>query len=319
VARRRAAKVPDDIVFRTKPEIALGQITSALAAGIAPGVVLADAAYGTSSAFRDGLTGLGLKFMVGVQGTLTAWPPGPAPEVASLSGPGRPSRHLRRGGDGGAPAQVADLAQDLPPEAWREVAWREGAAEELSSRFAALRVRPAQGDLQGDLRGEHRGDHRSEPRPEQWLLIEWPHEEGERMKFWFSTLPAETPLERLVYVAKLRWLIERDYQELKQEVGLGDYEGRSWRGFHHHGALCIAAYGFLIAEKAALPPSAPETAWLVKATALPNGYRPRGGAGPDRTACAQLNRHPAAADRPGARDKTTPMSMLYQDHRTAIP
>jgi SRSO17 transposase len=155
------------------------------------------------------------------------------------------------------------------------VAWREGAAEELSSRFATLRVRPAQ----GDLRGDHRDDHRSEPRPEQWLLIEWPEDEcegegqseGEEMKFWFSTLPADTPIERLVYLAKLRWLIERDYQDLKQEVGLGDYEGRGWRGFHHHAALSIAAYGFLIAEKAALPPSAPETVGLVKAPALPDG------------------------------------------------
>jgi SRSO17 transposase len=206
------------------------------------------------------------------------------------------------------------LAKNLPAEAWREMAWREGAAEKLSSRFAALRVRPAQ----GDLRGEHRDGHRSEPREEQWLLIEWPHEDGEGMKFWFSNLPAETPLEHLLHVAKLRWLIERDYQELKQEVGLGDHEGRSWRGFHHHGALCIAAHGFLIAEKAALPPSAPETAWLVKAPALPHGYRPRGGADPNRTPCAPLNRHPAAAHRPGARGKTAPMSMLYQDHRASI-
>ena len=314
VARRRAAKVPEGIVFRTKPEIALEQITSALTAEIAPGVVLADAAYGNSSAFRDGLTALGLSFMVGVQGTLTAWPPGPTPVVAALGGRGRPSRHLRRDSADAGPAQVSALAENLPNEAWREVAWREGTAEELRSRFAALRVRPAQ----GDLRGDHRDGHRPEPRPEQWLLFEWPHEEGERLKYWFSNLPAETPLERLVYVAKLRWLIERDYQELKQEVGLGDYEGRSWRGFHHHGALCIAAYGFLIAEKAALPPSAPKTAWLVKAPALPDGYRPRGGADPNRTACAQLNRHPAAADRPGACRKTTPMSMLHQDHRTSI-
>ncbi len=314
VARRRAAKVPDDIVFRTKPEIAFGQITSALAAGIAPGVILADAAYGNSSAFRDGLTAAGLTFMVGVQGTLTAWPPGLAPVVASLPGPGRPSRHLRRGGDGAPAAQVAALAEALPAEAWREVAWRQGAAEELSSRFAALRVRPAQ----GDLRGEHRDDHRSEPRAEQWLLIEWPLEDGEGMKFWFSTLPAETSIKRLVYVAKLRWLIERDYQELKQEVGLGDYEGRSWRGFHHHGALCIAAYGFLIAEKAALPPSAPETAWLVKTPELPHDYRPRGGADPNRTSCAPLNRNTTRQDCPGAGEKPAPMSMLQQDHKTSI-
>lgn len=306
-ARRETAKVPDEIGFRTKPEIALEQVTSALAEGIAPGVVLADAGYGNTAAFRDGLAALGLAFVVGVSGTATVWPPGLTPAVPPAGGRGRPPKRLRRGGDDAPVSQVAALAENLADEAWREVSWREGAAEELSSRFAALRVRPAQGD--------HRRD---EPRPEQWLLVEWPHDDAERTRFWFSTLPADTPIERLVYLAKLRWLIERDYQELKQELGLGHYEGRGWRGFHHHGALCIAAYGFLIAEKAALPPSAPEAAWLVKAPALPAGYRPRDSANPNRATCAPLNCHTATSHRarPGA--SLAPMSMLHANHRTAI-
>jgi SRSO17 transposase len=119
----------------------------------------------------------------------------------------------------------------------------EDTAEVLASRFAALRIRPAQGD-----------QRRSTPRPEHWLLAEWPHDEAGPSKFWLSNLPADTPIDRLVFLAKLRWLIERDDLELKQELGLGHYEGRGWPGLHHQGALCIAAYGFLVAEKAAIPP-----------------------------------------------------------------
>jgi len=146
------------------------------------------------------------------------------------------------------------------------VNWREGVAGELTSRFAALRVRPAQGD--------HR---RNEPRPEHWLLAEWPEDEAAPTKFWFSNLPAGTTLEHLVHQAKLRWLIERDYLELKQELGLAHYEGRGWPGFHYHGALCIAAYGFLIAERAAIPPSGRKTTPRpVEAPELPADLQPCG-------------------------------------------
>ena len=122
--------------------------------------------------------------------------------------------------------------------------WREGAAEELTSRFARLRVHAA-----------HRDDERSQLRPQEWLLIEWPRGEDEPTKYWLSTLPEDISFEWLVDLAKLRWRIERDYQELKQELGLGHFEGRGWRGLHHHATLCIAAYGFLLAERARLPPS----------------------------------------------------------------
>jgi SRSO17 transposase len=112
----------------------------------------------------------------------------------------------------------------------------------------------------------------------EWLLIEWPDGEPEPTKYWLSTLPATVSFQRLVDFAKLRWRIERDYQELKQEVGLGHYEGRGWRGFHHHATLCIAAYGFLIAERATIPPSGPRSATPFQAPCLPDDYRPRGSA-----------------------------------------
>jgi len=115
--------------------------------------------------------------------------------------------------------------------------------QKLQSRFAVLRVRPA-----------HRDYWRSEPHPEEWLLIEWPTGEPEPTKYWLSTLPANVALVELVHLAKHRWIIERDYQELKQELGLGHYEGRGWRGFHHHATLCIAAYGFLVANGVVFPP-----------------------------------------------------------------
>src|SRR5258708_37331705 len=114
-----------------------------------------------------------------------------------------------------------------------------------------------------------------EPRPEEWLLIEWPNGESAPTKYWLSTLPESIALQRLVYFAKLRWRIERDYQELKQEVGLGHFEGRRWRGFHHHATLCIAAYGFLISERETIPPSASRSAALLATPSIPPGYRPR--------------------------------------------
>jgi SRSO17 transposase len=135
---------------------------------------------------------------------------------------------------------IKELAGDLAASAWKTLTWRQGT--QYSSRFAAVRVRPA-----------HRDYWRSEPHPEEWLLIEWPRGEAEPTKYWLSTLPRETKLGDLVRLAKQRWIIERDYQELKQELGLGHFEGRGWRGFHHHATLCIAAYGFLVAERSRFP------------------------------------------------------------------
>ena len=147
----------------------------------------------------------------------------------------------------------------MPKRAWRTIGWREGTAERLSSRFARVRVRAA---------------HRDRRHEEEWLLIEWPKGEEEPTKYWLSTLPHDITFERLVDLAKLRWRIERDYQELKQEFGLGHYEGRGWRGFHHHATLCIAAYGFLISERGTIPPSGPRAAKAFAKLELPAGYRP---------------------------------------------
>lgn len=301
--RRAKAGVPEEVVFRTKPGIALAQIEAALAEGVPPGAVLGDTSYGNDSGFRSGIAALGLDYVLGVLGTATVWPPGMEPAVPAYGGRGRRPKRLRRGGDAAPVVQVRALAGGLPPEAWQVVTWREGTAEPLSSRFAALRVRPAQGD-----------SRRSLPRPEEWLLVEWPKDEPQPAKFWLSNLPTDTPIERLVHLAKLRWLIERDYLELKQELGLGHFEGRGWRGFHHHAALCVAAYGFLLAERAAIPPSGPGSAWLVKTPVLPDGHRPHGTAAPARTSHPAFDRDPAPAHRPRPRTDPAAMSVLCTDN-----
>ena len=244
-ARREKAEVPEEVEFRTKPEIAMDQIRAAIDAQVPHGVVLADAAYGINTEFRDGLTQLLLQYVVGVQSSLTVWEPGKQPLPAKTKGKmGRPPRLLHRSADH-QPISVKQLATSLPSATFRHVTWREGTGRKLRSRFAAVRVRPA-----------HRDYEQAEPRAEEWVLIEWPRSEAEPTKYWISTLPANTDLKALVKMAKHRWIIERDYQELKQELGLGHFEGRNWRGFHHHATLCIAAYGFLIAERNRFSPSA---------------------------------------------------------------
>ena len=140
--RRAAAKVPPEVAFATKPEIALAQIRAALEEGVPPGVVLADAGYGNNSAFRDAIAELGLDYVVGVLGNIVVWPPGTKPEVPAWSGRGRRATRLRRGGDNADVVQVRTLAARLPDATWRSVHWRAGVAEELCSRFAAVRVRP---------------------------------------------------------------------------------------------------------------------------------------------------------------------------------
>jgi SRSO17 transposase len=267
--RREKTKVPDTIDFRTKPEIALDQIKSACAAGLPRGVVLMDAGYGNDTELRTQVTTLDLSYVAGIGANTAVWPPGtvPLPPLPG-SGHGRPPKLLRRDGEH-HPVGVKALAHELPSEAWHNITWREGSADWLASRFARVRVRPS-----------HRDTWRAAPRAEEWLLIEWPQGEPEPTKYWLSTMPEDIPFDRLVDLAKLRWRIERDYQELKQELGFGDYEGRGWRGFHHHATLCIAAYGFLIAERGALSPSGPPCTPLFSGSALPDDYRPRGAADP---------------------------------------
>jgi SRSO17 transposase len=245
-ARRKEAHVPKEIAFKTKPQIALDQLRAACAAGVPCGVVLMDASYGSNADLRSGVSALALDYVAGIIDRIKVHP-------------------VRDGITSKERVSVKELALSLPKHAWRTITWREGSATKLSSRFARVRVRTA------PIRGASR-------RGEETLLIEWPKDEPEPTKYWLSTLDPTVAFRRLVDLAKMRWRIERDYQELKQEIGLGHYEGRGWRGFHHHGTLCIAAYGFLIAERATIPPSGPPPSRNVPKLALPEGYRPRGAA-----------------------------------------
>jgi SRSO17 transposase len=281
-ARRNKAHVPEEIAFKTKPQIALEQLRFACTAGVARGVVLMDASYGSNTALRTSVSALALTYVAAIV----------------------PTVKVRAAADRDAPRMsVKALARSLPKHAWRTITWREGAGDRLRSRFARVRVRIA------PIRG-------AAGRAEETLLIEWPQGEAAPTKYWLSTLDQNISFRRLVDTAKMRWRIERDYQDLKQEIGLGHYEGRGWRGFHHHGTLCIAAYGFLISERETIPPSGPRSSAILAKPAIPGGYRPRGAADPAATARPQLNR-----DRPppiGCRDRpnSAAMSLLRTQSAT---
>jgi len=265
--RRRKTGVPEDGRFKTKPEIALEQIEAACKAGLPRGVVLMDAGYGCNTDLRTGVSALGLRYVAGILPNTSVWISGTGPlPPKTWSGQGRPPKRTRRD-DKHRPISVKQLALNLPKRAWRTIEWREGTAERLASRFARVRVRAA-----------HRDYNLTESRPQEWLLIEWPKGEDAPTKYWLATLAQDIPFRSLVDMTKLRWRIERDYQELKQEVGLGHFEGRGWRGFHHHATLCIAAYGFLISEREAIPPYGPRFTTLFPQPAVPDSYRSRGAA-----------------------------------------
>jgi SRSO17 transposase len=254
-ARRDKAGVPEAVSFQTKPEIALAQIRWACKAGLPRGNVLLDAGYGNDSKLREGISAEGLTYSGGILPQTLIWKPGLRPGRKSKNG--KPKRDT---------VSVKQLALGLPAKAWRTIKWREGTNDWLSSRFARVRVAIAP-------------SYEPDKKPtKEWLLIEWPKGGAEPTKYWLSTLPEAISFLNLVDATKLRWRIERDYQELKQEVGLGHFEGRGWRGFHHHATLCIAAYAFLISERETIPPSGPRAAALFQELVLPDGYRPRGAA-----------------------------------------
>jgi SRSO17 transposase len=245
-AARKLTGIPKDVTFLRKWEISLMQIDDALRWGVRKHVVLGDAGYGDCNEFREGLTKRGLAYVLGVNGAHLVWPPG--------SHPHRPVRKPGQGGraptryvdDNFKPIAIADFVRDIPRTSYKRVNWREGSRGRQTSRFLAFRVRAA-------------ADHHdaAAPSDEQWLLCNWL--EGEKApKFYLSTLPASTPLKELARFAKLRWRVERDYQELKQEIGLDHYEGRGWRGFHHHATLCAVAHAFLALRRALFPPEQTE-------------------------------------------------------------
>ena len=202
-ARRTKAGVPETIPFQTKPEIALDHIRQALADGVPKGVVLADAAYGNNLKWRSELSDLGLSYCVGILPSTTIWPPGkgPLPPVKSTTkSRGRPHKRLRRDDDN-KPVSAKALATMLSADQWQTLTWREGTNAPLTSRFAAVRVRPARRD-----------NERTEPHPQEWLLIEWPEGEDEPTKYWLSNIAEAVSLKDIVDIAKGRWRIERDYQ-----------------------------------------------------------------------------------------------------------
>lgn len=239
--RCRAVGVPAEVDFKTKWQIALDLIDQTLSFGISCRPVLADAGYGETVEFRDGLTQRGLTYVVGVPNNHLVWAPGANPKPPKQSGkPGHPRSRWRDGNK--KPIRIATLVEGIPRERYKTVSWREGARGKLSSKFLAFRVRPAEKHTKGRPPGD-----------EQWLLCEWQSCDT-APKFYFSTLPANLSLKELVRITKLRWRVERDYQDLKGEVGLDHFEGRTWRGFHRHATLCAVAHGFLALRRALSPP-----------------------------------------------------------------
>ena len=287
-ARRKKAHVPKAITFKTKPQIALEQIRWACAAGVPRGVLLIDASYGSNSRLRSGVSALGLSYVAAIVATV---------KVRAASDHGGLEQRM----------SVKQLALSLPKHAWRTITWREGTNERLSSRFARVRVRTA------PIR-------RASERAEETLLIEWPEGESEPTKYWLSTLDKNISFRRLVDFAKMRWRIERDYQDLKQEIGLGHYEGRGWPAFHHHGTLCIAAYGFLISERETIPPSGPRFSGRLTKPVLPGGYRPRGAPDPAPASRPQLDRdRPSQIDRRDRPNAATVPALRAQLHTKQTP
>jgi len=231
-ARRAAAKVPESITFETKGDIALAQIDAALADGVRFGIVLADAGYGSSADFRAALTQRGLRWAVGVQPTQKVYPADVTLDMPANPAVGRPAKHAKPSVPSVSVVQMIDM---LGPKALRRCSWRSGTKGMLSARFAAVRVRVADGDLISH--GQHL------PGQAAWLVCE-ARSSGER-KYYFTNHPADTPRRTLVRAIKARWACEQAHQQLKDELGLDHYEGRSWLGLHHHALLTMIAFGYL--------------------------------------------------------------------------
>jgi SRSO17 transposase len=236
--RRRTAHVPTDVGHRPKWQLALDMLDELAAWDLQAPVVLADAAYGEVNQFRLGLEQRELAYVVQVPATISAYAQDVAPQTLPYAGRGQPSKPRYRQ----PRASVKQLVLAAGQGAAHTVTWREGAdGQQLGSRFVVLRVRPAGRQLRRVARGGQL--------PVRWLLAEWPHGEPEPVKYWLASLPADTPLERLVGLAKLRWRVEHDYRELKDALGLDHFEGRSWQGWHHHVTLVSVAHAFVTLER----------------------------------------------------------------------
>lgn len=228
-ARRRAqARIPDEVTFKTKLELALDMIERAAKAGVPGEMILADAAYGDSSEFRNGVRKLGFDFAMGVQSTL---------RVVRLDNRDRINEK---------PETVAELVQRLGRKAFRKLTWREGTGKKLSSRFCFVRVKTTHDD------GIALAD-----REPLWLVAEWLDGEDKPSKFLLTTLARRMSRKQIVRICKERWRTERMYEDLKGELGLDHFEGRSFPGWHHHVSVVLCCFAFVVAERVrAFPPSA---------------------------------------------------------------
>jgi SRSO17 transposase len=241
--RRVACRVPDQARHEPKWKLALEMIDELRGWGITPPVLLGDAAYGDITELRLGLEAREIAYVLDVKGSTSALPESAQPQQPRWSGTGRPpaARYRRPFGS------LSELASGAGPDACVEVCWRDGTRGPMRSRFLALRVRAANVKLR---RADPDG-----PLPVRWLVAEWPTGKDAPTDFWLSNLPAETPIRRLVELAKLRWRVEQDYRELKDALGLDHFEGRSWPGWHHHVTLVSVAHGFLTCERLRRPPA----------------------------------------------------------------
>lgn len=237
--RRAKAHVPDAITHVAKWRLALEMLDEAAGWGLRAPLVCADAGYGEITAFRRGLEEREIPYIVQVKPTTSAYPPQVEPELRPWKGLGRPpvARYHAK------PSSLRDLICDAGAEQAIEVCWRQGSRGPMTSRFIALRVRPANVELRRQAADTH------SELPLRWLLAEWPAGAEAPTDYWISSLPADTPLAELVRLGKLRWRIEHDYRELKDVLGLDHFEGRSYRGWHHHVTLVSIAHAFLTLER----------------------------------------------------------------------
>jgi SRSO17 transposase len=226
-ARREEAEIPEDVGFRTKPEIALERIRCAAQGPLPFGWVSGDERYGQPGYFRDGLDDLDLQFVLEVPCTTKVWtemPPLLGPE--DWQGDGRPPTGWRLSPDAPSPRRAEELIDEATD--WRKITVRQGTKKPIRSAWAAFRVYPWRDGLPGD---------------ERWLLIE--HEGGDQYKYYLSNAGPDTALERMAQVAKQEWFVEQCFREAKDEIGLDEFEVRKWRGWHHHMTMCMLAHSFV--------------------------------------------------------------------------
>ena len=241
-ARRKKAGIPEAVTFKSKPELALDLIDEARNWGLSDRLVLADSAYGDGYEFRQGLRDRTLHYVVQVSGDMTAWTEDPHPAEPPMKRGGTVPRTRLYAKELPPVRSLREIAKDLPSSSWKSITWREGIKGPLCSRFARVMVWMANGLVQG----------KTMEVPREELLIEWPSAHEAPLKFWLSSLPPRrTSFRSLTRKAKGRFRIEQDYQEMKGEVGLDHFEGRSWQGWHHHVTLVTLAYAFLVMERMA--------------------------------------------------------------------